>query len=76
MTVKLEKIKLDPTNPARSIAALDTWINNTVDTLNHVLNNLDETNMVDGTLEDVTEKLEEQYRELRTLIIDKTSGGS
>ncbi|MCR4841646.1 MAG: hypothetical protein K5840_00105 [Eubacterium sp.] len=74
MTVKIDKPKLDPNNPAQSIAALDTWIRNTVDTLNHVLNNLDESNFVSGTLTDATAQLEEQYRELRTLIIKKTEG--
>ena len=60
------------------IEQIATWANNLADSLNYILNHMDSNNMVPGlnlvTEERLEEKMQEQYKELRKLIIERTKG--
>jgi hypothetical protein len=45
MTFRVEKPTLDPKNPEKSIALLDTWLANLTDQLNYHLNHLNAENL-------------------------------
>lgn len=61
-----------------NLQILETWATNLVDRLNHSITHIDETNVVEGlrfvSEPQMEEKLQEQYKELRKLIIERTKG--
>ena len=61
-----------------NLQILETWATNLVDRLNHSITHIDNSNVVEGlrfvSEEVLAEKLQEQYNELRKLIIERTKG--
>lgn len=61
-----------------NLQILETWATNLIDRLNHSMTHIDETNVVEGlrfvSESQMEEKLQEQYKELRRLIIERTKG--
>ena len=61
-----------------NLQILETWATNLVDRLNHAITHIDENNVVEGlnfvSESQMEEKLQEQYKELRKLMIERTKG--
>ena len=76
--MKLEKPDLHGRTDRENLAQLETWANNLVDSLNYMLNHMDNTNIVQGmalvTQEEMEEKMQQQYTELREYIVSRTKG--
>lgn len=57
---------------------LETWASNLVDQLKHSLTHIDNTNVVSGlhlvSENDLDKAMQEQYKELRKLIVKRTKG--
>lgn len=81
MSFYVDELRIKSKEPDEQIKEIEQWARDLTEKLNHALNHLDETNFnesmvgkMDGTaLKEVQSQLNTQYRELRELIIKRTS---
>ena len=73
-----EKPVLTGKTEKENLEILETWANNLVDKLNYSITHIDDTNLVSGEKYMTEEKYQEisqnQYKELRELIVERTKG--
>lgn len=74
----LQKPILSGKTDKENLHILETWASNLVDQLNHSLTHIDNTNVVSGlqlvSEEHLEKAMQEQYKELRKLIVKRTKG--
>lgn len=81
MSVQYDELKIRSKEPEQQINEIEQWARKLVEHLNYSINHLDETNFVKdisekikgSDMKEIKEKMNEQYGQLRELIIKRTS---
>ena len=85
MSFNVDELRITSKEPEKQIEEMKRWMVSLAEKLNYSLNHLDETNFCENVSENVAgtkvndatrAALEQQYRELRTLIVERTKSSS